>query len=206
MNICLANDSFPPVIDGVANTVVNYATVIQKKYGNVVVATPKYPKVKDDYPFDVVRYPSVNTNKIFGYRAGYPFSPSAMNKIKKHDISLIHTHCPVVSTLLSREVRELTKAPIVFTYHTKFDIDIKKAIKAKYIQDTAGCGCNLAKVMRHELKKRNIENLKVVYSTETPINSIEEENGRHIPASISTCPTAAGILLASFVINDILEK
>ena len=74
------------------------------------------------------------------------------------------------------------------------------------IKDTAGCGCNLAKVMRHELKKRNIENLKVVYSTETPINSIEEENGRHIPASISTCPTAAGILLASFVINDILEK
>ena len=34
MKVCLSNDSFPPLIDGVANTVVNYATVIQKKYGS----------------------------------------------------------------------------------------------------------------------------------------------------------------------------
>ena len=137
MNICLANDSFPPVIDGVANAVVNYATVIEKKYGKAIVATPKYPRVKDDYPFEVIRYPSVNTNKIFGYRMGYPFSGKAMNKIKKKDIDLIHTHCPIISTLLARELREITNAPIVFTYHTKFDIDIRKAIKGKLIQDTA---------------------------------------------------------------------
>ena len=137
MNVCLANDSFPPVIDGVANAVVNYATVIEKKYGKAIVATPKYPKVKDNYPFEVVRYPSVNTNKIFGYRMGYPFSGRAMNKIKKSDIDIIHTHCPIISTLLARELREITKAPIVFTYHTKFDIDIRKAIKGKFIQDVA---------------------------------------------------------------------
>lgn len=137
MNVCLANDSFPPLIDGVANAVVNYATVIQKKYGNAIVATPKYPKVHDNYPFDVVRYPSVNTNKIFGYRMGYPFSGITMSKIKSYDIDLIHTHCPIISTLLAREVREITNAPIVFTYHTKFDIDIRKALSGKYIQDTA---------------------------------------------------------------------
>ena len=55
MKVCLSNDSFPPLIDGVANTVVNYATVIQKKYGSALVATPKYPGVKDDYPFTVLR-------------------------------------------------------------------------------------------------------------------------------------------------------
>lgn len=137
MNVCLANDSFPPVIDGVANTVVNYATIIQKKYGNAIVATPKYPKVVDDYPFEVIRYPSANTNKLFGYRMGYPFSPKAMDRIKSKNIDLIHTHCPIISTLLAREVREITNAPIIFTYHTKFDIDIRKAIKGRYIQDTA---------------------------------------------------------------------
>ena len=31
-NICLTNDSFPPVIDGVANAVTNYARVIEKDY------------------------------------------------------------------------------------------------------------------------------------------------------------------------------
>lgn len=50
MKVCLFNDSFPPLIDGVVNTVVNYAMVIQKKYGDVLVATPKYPGVTDNYP------------------------------------------------------------------------------------------------------------------------------------------------------------
>ena len=45
--VCLLNDSFPPVIDGVANTVVNYATVIQRELGEAIVATPKYPEVED---------------------------------------------------------------------------------------------------------------------------------------------------------------
>ena len=39
-NICLMNDSFPPVIDGVANAVTNYARNIQKDYGTATVVTP----------------------------------------------------------------------------------------------------------------------------------------------------------------------
>ena len=39
-NICLTNDSFPPVIDGVANAVTNYARVIEKDYGSATVVTP----------------------------------------------------------------------------------------------------------------------------------------------------------------------
>ena len=55
LNVCLLNDSFPPNIDGVANTVVNYANIIQRKYGNAYVATPHYPDVKDNYLFEVRR-------------------------------------------------------------------------------------------------------------------------------------------------------
>ena len=36
----LLNDSFPPVVDGVANTVVNYASVIERELGNAFVQTP----------------------------------------------------------------------------------------------------------------------------------------------------------------------
>ena len=38
--ICLINDSFPPVTDGVANAVVNYARVITESGSTAVVATP----------------------------------------------------------------------------------------------------------------------------------------------------------------------
>lgn len=137
MKVCLSNDSFPPLIDGVANTVVNYATVIQKKYGSALVATPKYPGVKDDYPFTVLRYPSINTVKMVGYRTGNPFDAIAMRKLADFAPDILHCHCPMASLFLSRELRNLTGAPIIFTYHTKFDIDIKRALKIGSLSDAA---------------------------------------------------------------------
>ncbi len=128
LNIGLFNDSFPPTIDGVANVTVNYARILQEKYGTAVVATPFYPDVTDDYPFEVIRYPSLYLSGDFGYRAGYPFDPRVLNKLESKNFDIIHTHCPFVSTILARMVRTVTGAPIVFTYHTKFDIDIENAI------------------------------------------------------------------------------
>ena len=43
MNVCLINDSFPPLIDGVANTVLNSASIIEREYGTATVATQYYP-------------------------------------------------------------------------------------------------------------------------------------------------------------------
>ena len=56
MEICLLNDSFPPVIDGVANTVMNYARILTENLGaNVVVGTPRYPDADyENYPYKVV--------------------------------------------------------------------------------------------------------------------------------------------------------
>lgn len=136
-NVCLMNDSFPPKIDGVSNAVMNYADIIQRKYGNAVVAVPQYPKVVDDYPFQVVRYPSFKTKKSVGYRAGYPFSASALRKLETQNIDIIHSHCPIAATLLARILRETIHVPIVLTYHTKYDIDIARAIKSERLQHAA---------------------------------------------------------------------
>ena len=134
MTVCLMNDSFPPQIDGVATAVINYADIISRKYGNAVVAVPQYPGVTDNYPFEVIRYPSINTTKFVGYRAGYPFSVSALQKLETRNIDIIHSHCPVSSNLLARMLRETIDVPVVFTYHTKFDIDIARAIKSEHLQ------------------------------------------------------------------------
>lgn len=68
--------------------------------------------------------------------------------------------------------------------------------------------CPVAKVMRYELKKRNIRHLKVVYSTEQPIKPKQaaEEiiNKKVIPGSISFVPSAAGLIIASEVIKDLI--
>ena len=137
MKVCLANDSFPPLLDGVSNTVVNYAAIIGQKYGSAIVATPKYPGVRDDYPFEVVRYTSFNTTKMVGYRTGFPFSHEAMKRLEAFGPDIIHSHCPMASNFLCRELRSITGVPLVFTYHTKFDIDIKRAVKLKFIHEPA---------------------------------------------------------------------
>ena len=66
--------------------------------------------------------------------------------------------------------------------------------------------CPLAKVMRRELKKRNIKDLKVLWSDEKPIKaSIEKENVRKsVPGSTSFVPPVAGMIIASEVIRDII--
>lgn len=66
--------------------------------------------------------------------------------------------------------------------------------------------CPLAKVMRRELKKRNIKKLKVVYSKEIPLTpgaSEEETTKRALPGSIAFTPSVAGLILASEVIKDL---
>lgn len=64
--------------------------------------------------------------------------------------------------------------------------------------------CPLAKVMRYELKKRNITKVKVLYSKEEPIKHGQTENGRSLPGSVSFVPSVAGLIIAGEVIKDLI--
>ncbi len=138
LNVCLMNDSFPPVIDGVANTMLNYAEIINNELGKATVVTPEYPGVQDNFPFPVVRYTSMSiTEKICNYRMGYPFSASKLDSLTSSGFDIIHSHCPFASMVMARVLRIKTGTPIVMTYHTKFDIDIRRALPTKLMQDQA---------------------------------------------------------------------
>ena len=138
LNVCLLNDSFPPAIDGVANAVTNYARIIHQKYGSASVVTPYYPNADDGaFDFPVLRYPSLDTTRLVGYRAGVPIAPELMDRLAGEGFDIIHSHCPIVSTMLARTLRERIDRPVVFTYHTKFDIDIANAIRSKLLQEEA---------------------------------------------------------------------
>lgn len=85
--------------------------------------------------------------------------------------------------------------------------------------------CPLAKVMRKELRARQIKELKVVYSKEEPIKLEEAENSscktnciglsgtvrkctdrNQVPGSISFVPSVAGLIIAGEVIKDIINN
>lgn len=79
--------------------------------------------------------------------------------------------------------------------------------------------CPLARVMRTELRKRGVDALKVVYSTEPAAKPLEgEKDGispdtrpqgfakRQVPGSISFVPSVAGLIIAGQVVRDLLAK
>ena len=70
-------------------------------------------------------------------------------------------------------------------------------------------GCPLAKVMRRELRRRGIDELKVVFSDEEPIKvSGEADPVTHkvTPGSIAFVPAAAGLVIAGEVIKDLIAN
>ena len=109
MKICLLNDSFPPVIDGVVNVVMNYADyLIRDHEAGVIVGTPRYPEADYSvYPYPVVPYRSFDTAGITsGYRTGNPFQEKAVSELAAFSPDLIHAHCPASATIIARLLRE----------------------------------------------------------------------------------------------------
>ena len=70
-------------------------------------------------------------------------------------------------------------------------------------------GCPLARVMRKELRARGIHHLPVVFSPEEPAPTIQSETPppgrRSVPASNPWVPAAAGLLLGSAVVRDLIR-
>lgn len=134
MKVCLLNDSFPPVIDGVVNVVMNYANYLMEEHGaEVIVGTPRYPDTDySGYPYKVVPYQSFDTTAVTsGYRTGNPFEGRSVSELAEFAPDVIHSHCPASATIIARILREETGAPVIFTYHTKYDIDIERFTRTK---------------------------------------------------------------------------
>lgn len=69
--------------------------------------------------------------------------------------------------------------------------------------------CPLARTMRRELRKRGVEHVKVVYSTEpalSPAPADEPTGRRATPGSTAFVPAVAGLILAGEVVKDIARK
>jgi tRNA A37 threonylcarbamoyladenosine dehydratase len=85
--------------------------------------------------------------------------------------------------------------------------------------------CPLARVMRHECRKRGIKALKVVYSKEVPIRPLEDMSiscrkhcicppgtarkcteRRDIPGSTAFVPSVAGLIIAGEVVKDLKSR
>ena len=140
MKVCLLNDSFPPLLDGIVTVVKNYAEIMTETgKARVMVGVPEYPNTDYSiYPYPVIPYKSFKLPEVAdGYRAGNPLAMKAISEMAQFQPDIIHVHCPAVSAIMGRILRNETNAPVIFTYHTKYDVDIARAMKSEKIRKEA---------------------------------------------------------------------
>lgn len=137
-------------------------------------------------------YNADNCESIFSGNFDYVIDAIDMITWKMHLIEhCTNNNIPIISSMGTGNKMDPTQFKIADLYETSV--------------------CPLAKVLRHELRKRGINKLKVVYSTEIPakpdkLDYNPENLRKQTPGSISFVPSVAGLILASAVVKDLIAN
>lgn len=116
-------------------------------------------------------------------------------------IDLVSCKLSLIQTAKERSI------PIISALGTGNKLD-PTAFQVTDISKTSGCG--LARVMRRELRNRDIRHHRVVFSPEEPLSPAAMEapppGRRTVPASVSWVPSVAGLTLAGAIIQDLIHE
>ncbi len=141
-------------------------------------------------------------------------------KIVELDLSAFDYIVDAIDTVSGKlaiiETAKRAGVPVISSMGTGNKMD-PSALRVADLYQTSVCP--LARVMRRECRKRGIDQLEVVYSTETPVSAscpqdgkdslgmeMEEQRRKKIPpGSNSFVPPTAGLLLASVVIRYLIK-
>ena len=156
---------------------------------------------------DVARERALDINpdaEINAFKTFYTAETKSQFDFSKYDyvIDAIDT---VIGKISLIEECKKANVPIICAMGAGNKLDPTKFAVADISKTTV---CPLARVIRQELKKRKIKNVKVVFSTEEPIKPLEtdeETSKRQTPGSTAFCPSVMGLIIASEVIKDLIK-
>ena len=187
-------------IDVIDNDTVSITNINRQLIANIKTVGRKKTEVMKEMLLDINENASVNAYDLFFDK----------DTVCKFDFSsydyVIDAIDTVTSKLLLIEKCNESGTKIISSMGTGNKFDPTK-LEISDIYKTSVCP--LARVMRYELKKRGIKKLTVLYSTEIPKKPLfndENDVRRSTPGSMSFVPSAAGLIIASKVINDIIEN
>jgi len=128
------SDSYPPIMDGVAITVKNYAYWLNKSGFRPYIITPEYPGFTDIDEHPVLRYHSVPILMRKPYRLGLPKIDHQFNQeLKNIPFNLVHAHSPFSAGLLALKIARQNHIPMVATFHSKYRDDFSRFFNQKEI-------------------------------------------------------------------------
>jgi len=139
LRIGVFNDSFPPIMDGVAMVTLNYAWWLKDRGEDVRVITPYAPgseAIISNLTYPVMQYSSIPVVVRKPYRAGMPHIDLAFQRaFRQQQFDIVHTHCPFSSAQMALKAAKKQNIPFVASFHTKYRDDFLRATHSEKIAD-----------------------------------------------------------------------
>ena len=131
------------------------------------------------------------------------YMPENADRYDLSQYDLIVDAIDTVTAKIELAVRAASlSVPMIACMGTGNKLDVSKLTISDISKTTV---CPLARVMRRELRLRGINHLPVLYSTELPLTSGTDENGKKVPASTAFVPAAAGLMIGAYVLKELIK-
>lgn len=115
-------------------------------------------------------------------------------------IDLVSCKLSLIQTAMTNQI------PIISAMGTGNKLD---ATQFRITDISKTSGCHLARIMRKELRNRGILHHTVLYSEELPMEPQQTEapppGRRSVPGSVSWVPSCAGLMLAGYVVQALIQ-
>ena len=122
MRIGIFTDTYPPYINGVSTSIVSLEKALVQKGHQVFIVTVNADNLSYKYENDdhIIRIPGIPTG-IYNYRLTGIYPLRAINKIKKWNLDIIHSHTEFGVGTFARIIAKQFDIPLVHTYHTMYE-------------------------------------------------------------------------------------
>lgn len=136
MRIGLFTDTYPPYINGVSTSIIMLKKSLEQKGHQVFIVTVNDENMKYKYENDnkIIRIPGIPTG-IYDYRLTGIYPIRVVNKIKKWNLDVIHSHTEFGVGTFARIIAKQFDIPLVHTYHTNYEDYVHYITKGHF--DTA---------------------------------------------------------------------
>jgi len=187
-------------------TLIDHDTVAESNINRQIIATTETVG-KNKTSVMAERLKSINPDvKVLEYNMFY--LPETADEIDLSEYDYVVDAIDTVSGKLELAVRcQRLGVPLVSSMGTGNKLDPSKIVVTDIHKTRI---CPLARVMRGLCKKNGIKKLTVVYSEEEPITPLfqpkeNDNSNKSIPASSAFVPPAAGLMIASYVVQKLIE-
>ena len=120
MRIGLFTDTYPPYINGVSTSIAMLKTALEKQGHEVFVVTVNADKLKYENEEKIIRIPGIPIG-IYDYRLTGIYPLRAIEKIRKWNLDVIHSHTEFGVGTFARLLAKQFDIPLVHTYHTMYE-------------------------------------------------------------------------------------